>query len=140
MLAQLGQQQSAGKTQMEASLKTRSDPVVRIDTTPQGPRATQIQNWVKVLPTSPLPVLVTRAPTVSVTSVTTNPTLGVATALSRTLATGTGTAAPSKTLTVSKQTPTAPSVLQLSVVTATPSEANLAPVPAATLRLHRRRL
>jgi hypothetical protein len=53
MLAQLGQAQSAGKTAMEDALKQRSDPVVRIDTTPRGPRAERVQNWARDLPETP---------------------------------------------------------------------------------------
>jgi hypothetical protein len=43
MLERLGKEQSAGKTRLEEELKSRSDPVVRIDTTPRGPHAQQIQ-------------------------------------------------------------------------------------------------
>jgi hypothetical protein len=42
MLTKLGQEQSEGKAKKEESLKPRSQPVVRIDTTPCGPHAQQL--------------------------------------------------------------------------------------------------
>jgi hypothetical protein len=53
LLTQLGQAQSPGKAAMDASMKPRSAPVVRIDTTPRGPRAAQLQAWAQVVPTTP---------------------------------------------------------------------------------------
>jgi hypothetical protein len=53
MLTQLGQTQSAAKQRLEEQLKPKSAPVVRIDTTPQGPRAQQITAWTKSLPVTP---------------------------------------------------------------------------------------
>jgi hypothetical protein len=53
MLTKLGQEQSAGKAASEASLKPKSPTVVRIDTTPLGPRAQRIQAWTKILPGTP---------------------------------------------------------------------------------------
>jgi hypothetical protein len=55
MLTKLGQEQSEGKAKMEESLKTRSQPVVRIDTTPRGPRAQQLQAWAAPMPMPPQP-------------------------------------------------------------------------------------
>jgi hypothetical protein len=53
MLAQLGQSQSPGKSAMEDSLKKRAALVVRIDTTPRGPRAQRVQTWAQDLPVTP---------------------------------------------------------------------------------------
>jgi hypothetical protein len=53
MLTQLGQSQSPGKSAMEDSLKKRAAPVVRIDTTPRGPRAQRVQTWAQDLPVTP---------------------------------------------------------------------------------------
>jgi hypothetical protein len=53
LLSQLGREQSPGKAQMEAALKPKSTPMVRIDTAPRGPRATLLQTWAKDLPVTP---------------------------------------------------------------------------------------
>jgi hypothetical protein len=48
---------------MEESLKPRSQPVVRIDTTPRGPRAQQLQAWAQPLPMTPQPTIASLSPT-----------------------------------------------------------------------------
>jgi hypothetical protein len=53
MLTQLGQEQSPGKALMDATMKPRGKPQVRIDTTPRGPRAAQLQAWAQVSPATP---------------------------------------------------------------------------------------
>jgi hypothetical protein len=55
MLSQLGQHQSTAKSTMEETLKERQPPVVRIDTTPKGPRAQRVQDWAHNLPQTPTP-------------------------------------------------------------------------------------
>jgi hypothetical protein len=52
-LEQIGASNS--KMASEDAARTRSPPVVRIDTTPRGPRASQISDWSKNLPETPEP-------------------------------------------------------------------------------------
>jgi hypothetical protein len=85
VLTMLGQDQSPGKAALDSSsLKARSAPVVRIDTTPKGPRATQLQTWATVLPATPMatataPLLVPTTPIAplkpALSVLTTTPTL-----------------------------------------------------------------
>jgi hypothetical protein len=89
LLEKLGASKS--KTAAEEAAKTRSDPVVRIDTTPRGPRATQVSGWARHLPQTPSSIKPTPGASSGQQS-STLPTTKTQPIIQKTMGVGTGTA------------------------------------------------